>query len=82
MPKAKNGLQSQISIDDDQTGDIQDLQVIQERINEISLNGQFSDDIKNFLCEAITCKANRTFLWIRLVLASIEKSLLMSNRES
>ncbi|KAF5551310.1 hypothetical protein FMEXI_3428 [Fusarium mexicanum] len=74
--------QSQISIDEDQTGYTEDLQTfVQERINEISLNRQFSNDIRNFLCEAIISKADRTFLWIHMVLASIEKSLLTSRKE-
>ncbi|EXK26983.1 hypothetical protein FOMG_16422 [Fusarium oxysporum f. sp. melonis 26406] len=74
--------QSQISIDDDQTGYTEDLQTfIQERIHEISLNRQFSNDIRDFLCEAIMSKADRTFLWIHMVLASIEESLLTSRKE-
>ncbi|CEI40386.1 unnamed protein product [Fusarium venenatum] len=79
---SQNVLQSQISIDDDQAGYTQGLQTfIQKKIHEISLNRQFSDEIRDFLCEAITSKADRTFLWIRLVLASIEKNLLTSRRE-
>ncbi|KAK6708877.1 hypothetical protein SNK04_009822 [Fusarium graminearum] len=75
-------LQSRISIDDDQTGYTEDLQTfIQERIHEISLNRQFSNDIRDFLYEAIMSKADRTFLWIHLVLASIEKSILTSRKE-
>ncbi|KAF4336802.1 hypothetical protein FBEOM_9336 [Fusarium beomiforme] len=75
-------LQSQISIDDDQTGYTEDLRIfIQERIHEISLNRQFSNEIREFLYHAITPKADRTFLWIHMVLASIEKSLLTSRKE-
>ncbi|KAG4253672.1 hypothetical protein FPRO03_07632 [Fusarium proliferatum] len=79
---SQKALQSQISIDDDQTGYTEDLQTfIQQRIHEISLNRQFSSEIKDFLCQAITSKADRTFLWIHMVLASIEKSLLTSRKE-
>jgi hypothetical protein len=58
---SQKAFQSQISIDDDQTGYTEDLQTfIQERIQEISLNRQFSNDIRDFLCEAIMSKADRT----------------------
>ncbi|KAF4459721.1 ankyrin repeat-containing [Fusarium albosuccineum] len=78
----KKALQCQISIDDDQTGYTDDLRVfIQERVHEISLNRQFSSDIREFLYQTITSKADRTFLWIHMVLASIEKSLLTSKKD-
>ncbi|KAJ4138709.1 hypothetical protein NW768_002568 [Fusarium equiseti] len=75
-------LQSQIPIDGDQSGYAEDLQTfIQERIDKICLNRQFSTDIRDFLYEAMTSKADRTFLWIHMVLASIEESLLTSRKE-
>ncbi|KAM5521100.1 ankyrin repeat protein [Fusarium oxysporum f. sp. phaseoli] len=78
----KKALRCQISIDDGQTGYSDDLRVfIQERVHEISLNRQFSSDIKDFLYETISAKADRTFLWIHMVLASIEKSLLTSRKD-
>ncbi|KAI1028458.1 hypothetical protein LB503_002201 [Fusarium chuoi] len=79
---SQKAFQSQISIDENQPGYTEDLQTfIQERVHEISLNRQFSSDIRDFLCQAITSKADRTFLWIHMVLASIEKSLLTSRKE-
>ncbi|KAH6873842.1 hypothetical protein B0T10DRAFT_234496 [Thelonectria olida] len=78
----KKALQSHIPIDDDQTGYTDDLRVfIQERVHEISLNRQFSSDVRDFLYQTITSKADRTFLWIHMVLASIEKSFLTSRKD-
>lgn len=74
--------QSQITIDDRQAGYTNDIrQFIHERVNEISLKRGYGDEIKNFLVQTITLKADHTFLWIHFVLLSIEKSLLTSKSE-
>ncbi|KAI5465082.1 ankyrin repeat-containing domain protein [Mariannaea sp. PMI_226] len=71
----RKALQSQISIDDDQTGYTDDLRVfIQER---------FSSHIRDFLYQTITSKANRTFLLLtskkdfQKIIANIPEGLLL-----
>ncbi|KAH7019650.1 hypothetical protein EDB80DRAFT_676627 [Ilyonectria destructans] len=78
----KKTLQPQISIDDGQIGYVDDLQkFIRERVDNISLNRQYSSDIREFLFQAMISKADRTFLWTHVVLASVEKSLLTSMKD-
>lgn len=78
----KKALQPRISIDEDQTGYTEDLQLfIRERVDEISFSRQYSSDMRDFLYQTITSKADRTFLWIHIVLESIEKSLLNSKND-
>ncbi|KAH7113664.1 ankyrin repeat-containing domain protein [Dactylonectria estremocensis] len=78
----KQTLQPQISIDDGQIGYVDDLQkFIRERVDDISLNRQYSSDVREFLFQAMISKADRTFLWTHVVLASVEKSLLTSRKD-
>ncbi|KAM0260900.1 hypothetical protein ACHAQJ_002519 [Trichoderma viride] len=78
----EEALKPQISIDDNQTGYANDLQIfIQERVDEISHSRQYSNDIRDFLYQTITAKADRTFLWINVVLTSIERNLLSSRKD-
>jgi ankyrin repeat protein/nucleoside-triphosphatase THEP1 len=73
---------SRISIDDGHAGYVDDLRVfIQRRVDEITLNRQFPTEIRDFLLQTATSKADSTFLWIHMVLASIEKSLLTSKKD-
>ncbi|KEY73246.1 hypothetical protein S7711_10159 [Stachybotrys chartarum IBT 7711] len=79
---SKQALQPQISIDDNQPGYVDDIQkFIQERVDEISQNRQFPRHIRDYLYQSMMLKADRTFLWIQVVLASLEKSLLTSKSD-
>ncbi|KPM39876.1 hypothetical protein AK830_g6697 [Neonectria ditissima] len=78
----KQALQPQISIDDGQAGYVDDLQkFIRERVDDISLNRQYPSDVREFLFQSMISKADRTFLWAHVVLASVEKSLLTSRKD-
>lgn len=79
---AKQALRPQISIDDNQPGYIDDIRMfIQERVDEISQNRQFPIHIRDYLYQSMVLKADQTFLWIQVVLASLEKSLLTSKTD-
>ncbi|KAI9898900.1 hypothetical protein N3K66_005361 [Trichothecium roseum] len=78
----KQALQPQISIDDNQPGYADDIRMfIQERVDEISQNRQFPTHIRDYLYQSMILKADQTFLWIQVVLASLEKSLLTSKTD-
>ena len=80
--KTNRALQSQIAIYEGQSGYVVDLQnYIQQRINEISLKRQYSSDVKDFLFPTMIYKADQTFLWIHMVLQSVENSLLTSMKD-
>lgn len=71
-----------VSIDEAQSGYIRDLDTfIQQRIAEISLKRQYPSEVKTYLLEAISAKADQTFLWIHIVLALVEESLLTSLKD-
>lgn len=72
----KEALQSRIPIDDDQPGYVDDLsKYIRERVDEICESRHFSGDVRQYLHQSMIVKADRTFLWIQVVLASIEQSI-------
>ncbi|KAI1489344.1 hypothetical protein F5X96DRAFT_670791 [Biscogniauxia mediterranea] len=69
----------QISIDEGQPGYYEDLRIfIQQRVEEIALKRKYSAEVKDFLLQALYSRADQTFLWIHMVLASVENSLLSS----
>lgn len=74
--------QPQITIDDGQVGYAKDIeQFIHQRVSEISLKRGYNNEIRDFLIQTMTSRADRTFLWIHLVLVSIEESPLTSKRD-
>lgn len=78
----KQVLQSRISIDDSQPGYVDDLRkYIRERIDEISQNRQFSSHVRQYLYESMILKADQTFLWIQVALASLETSFLTAKTD-
>lgn len=73
---------SRISIDEDNTGYTKDLEVfIRERVNRISAARQYPSETRDYLYQTIQSKADRTFLWIHIILGTIESSLLTSRKE-
>ncbi|KAH6951968.1 hypothetical protein DER45DRAFT_491815 [Fusarium avenaceum] len=73
---------SRISIDDGHAGYVDDLCLfIQRRVDEITASRQFPTEIRDFLLQTATSKADSTFLWIHMVFASIEKSMLTSKKD-
>ncbi|KAJ4158057.1 uncharacterized protein LMH87_008602 [Akanthomyces muscarius] len=78
----KPSLQSTLSIDQGQPGYLDDLQkFIRKRVDEISQSRQFSSDVREYLYQSMILKADGTFLWIQIVLASLEKSLLTAKSD-
>lgn len=77
--RSNRALQQQISIDNGQIGYVEDLEkYIQQRVEEISINRKYPSHVRDYLLETMRAKADRTFLWIHMVLASVEESLLSS----
>lgn len=80
--RTEEAIKPQISIDDSQTGYANDLRIfIQERVDEISHSRQYSSEIRDFLYQTITAKADQSFLWINVVLITIERTLLSSRKD-
>lgn len=78
----KPSLQSKLSIDEGQPGYVKDLQkFIRERVDEISQTRQLSSDVREYLYQSMILKADRTFLWIHVVLATLEKSFLTAKSD-
>ncbi|KAI0598549.1 hypothetical protein F4775DRAFT_592269 [Biscogniauxia sp. FL1348] len=72
----------QILIDEGHPGYYQDLRIfIQQRVEEIALKRKYPAEVKDFLLQALYSKADQTFLWIHMVLASVENSLLSSIKD-
>lgn len=77
-----NPVLEKISIDGSQPGYDEGLRTfIQQRINEISVKRKCSDEVREFLLHSLYSKADRTFLWIHIVLESLENSLLASVKD-
>ncbi|RFU77468.1 ankyrin repeat-containing [Trichoderma arundinaceum] len=77
--RSDRALQPHRAIDDGQTGYVADLErFIQQRVEESSLNRQYPSNVREYLLETMRTKADQTFLWIHIVLASVEESLLTS----
>ncbi|KAK7408618.1 hypothetical protein QQX98_009220 [Neonectria punicea] len=68
-----------LPIDDAESGYVDDLQqFIHQRVDEIALKHRCSDHTKSHLLETLLSRADRTFLWIHMVLSSLEESFLSS----
>ncbi|SPO02536.1 uncharacterized protein DNG_05209 [Cephalotrichum gorgonifer] len=75
-------VEQKIFIHNNQPGYNEGLQTfIQQRINDISVKRNCPDEVKEFLLQVLYSKADQTFLWIHMVLASLESSLLASVKE-
>ncbi|KAL6415608.1 hypothetical protein AUP68_02173 [Ilyonectria robusta] len=75
-------LQPHISIDEGQAGYVADLRsFIQRRVDEISLKHNYPSDVRDFLLQTMYSKADQTFLWVHVVLASVETSLLTAMKD-
>lgn len=75
-------MQYQIRIDGGEAGYTSDLQkFIQQRVDEISSTRRFSNELREFLYQSIARKAEKTFLWIHIVLASLEDSSATGKKE-
>lgn len=78
----KPALQSRLCIDEGQPGYLDDLQkFIRKRVDEICQARQFSSDVREYLYQSMILKADGTFLWIQIVLASLEKALFTANSD-
>lgn len=78
----KPPLQSKLTIDEGQQGYVNDIQkFIRVRVDEISEARQFSSDVREYLYQSMILRADKTFLWIHLVLVSLEKTLLTARSD-
>ncbi|KAJ6780959.1 hypothetical protein PWT90_06022 [Aphanocladium album] len=73
----KTFLEAKISIDEGQDGYVSDLRkFIRTRVDDLSKTRQFSSVMTEYLYESMSAKADRTFLWVHIVLSSLDQSLL------
>ncbi|KAK2005460.1 ankyrin [Colletotrichum eremochloae] len=72
----------QIFIGENQEGYSQDLQTfVAKRVEEISKRRKCSAETEEYLLQTLLSKADQTFLWIHVVLASLENSPLVSMKD-
>lgn len=68
-----------LPIDDGDTGYVEDLRAfIRQRVDQIAVKQRWPEKTKQHLLQALLERADQTFLWIHMVLASLEKSFLAS----
>lgn len=68
-----------ISIDENQEGYVKGLHAfIHQRVTEISQRLNFPVDMKKFLEESLLNQAGETFLWVHIMLATLESSPFVS----
>ncbi|KAI1660852.1 hypothetical protein F4813DRAFT_386262 [Daldinia decipiens] len=73
---------NRISIDEGQPGYKKDLQTfIQQRIDEISYRRDYSIRVKEYLLKTLSSKTDQTFLWLHMVLESLEESVMSSIKD-
>ena len=71
-----------IPVDDSQGGYDGDIGIfIQQRVEEISRQRRFSPEIKDFLQRTLYSKSGQTFLWVHVVLESLQNSLFSSMQD-
>ncbi|CAJ2499928.1 Uu.00g027810.m01.CDS01 [Anthostomella pinea] len=71
-----------ISVDEHQPGYSEDLRLyIYQRVNEISTKLNCSHQVKDYLLQTLQTKSDQTFLWVHMVLTSLEGSLLASMKD-
>ncbi|KAJ3568871.1 hypothetical protein NPX13_g6271 [Xylaria arbuscula] len=69
----------QLPIHDGQPGYGDDLRIfIEQKIDEITQRRGCTEETRQFLLQALLSRADQTFLWIHMVLASLEQSALAS----
>ena len=72
----------QIPIDEGQRGHDDDIRMfIEQKVDEISQRRHFSAEVKDFLQRTLHSRSGQTFLWIHMVLASLESSHLSSKKD-
>lgn len=75
-------VESSLSIDEGEPGYKGDLQAfIQNRVEALSRRRNCPTEVKEFLLQTLSSRAGHTFLWIHMILASLEKSLLVSMKD-
>ena len=78
----EKGFQSKIPIDASQEGYARDLQAyIHQRVTQISQARQYKNEVESFLYDTLVARAGNTFLWIQMVLETIERSVWSSLKE-
>ncbi|XXH02007.1 hypothetical protein Hte_008372 [Hypoxylon texense] len=71
-----------ISIDEGQSGYEEDLQIfLQQRIEEICYNRSYPSGTRELLLSTLHSKTDQTFLWLHMILESLEDSLMSSNKD-
>lgn len=73
---------NRISIDEGQSGYKKDLQTfIRQRIDEISHRRGYPIRVKEYLLRTLSSKTDQTFLWLHMVLQSLEDSTMSSIKD-
>lgn len=75
-------LEHRIHIDDVRSSHDGDLQIyIRQRLDEISAQRQFHNEMRQSLEALLYSKSGQTFLWVHMVLTDLESSPLLSNND-
>lgn len=68
-----------LPIDQGQPGYEKDIRVfIQQKVEEISVTRRCTQEVKSFLVQALSSRADQSFLWIHMIIAKLEQSFLAS----
>lgn len=54
--------------------------MIQHKVNEIAERYHCSPNMKDFLEQTLSARADHTFLWVHVILQSLEETLMTSKR--
>ncbi|KAK3389407.1 hypothetical protein B0H63DRAFT_507002 [Podospora didyma] len=71
-----------IPIDEGEKGHDDDIRIfIRERLDEISMRRNCSQETKEFLQKTLYSEVGQTFLWVHMVFGALESSLLASKKD-
>lgn len=75
-------MDKQLHLDDGKSGYQEGLQTfIRQRVDQLASTRHCSDEVKQFLVETLLTRADQTFLWIHMVLSSLDNRLLASVKD-
>ncbi|KAK2778956.1 ankyrin repeat protein [Colletotrichum kahawae] len=75
-------IRSSLSVDDSESGYRSDLQAfIRSKVEDLSRRRNCPAEVREFLLQALSSRVGHTFLWIDMILAALEESLLVSVKD-
>ncbi|KAF5018994.1 hypothetical protein F66182_9012 [Fusarium sp. NRRL 66182] len=71
-----------LSIDSSEPAYAESLQrFIEERVDQLARQRHFSTDVRNFISDSLTSRADHSFLWVHMALSSMDNSHLTAKRD-